>query len=171
VSDAGIATTTPTRVLSESIITFSDKDLELSIRHSLARADGPITAGELADITVLRVRHYDFISHHGPHVTGLDLTGIEHLVSLKQLDLSDSGLLSDISPLASLTNLATLWLGGNAIRDLSPLVANRGMGAEDWVNLTNNNLDLSEDSADLEQIRQLQTRGVRVGLSTPRPRR
>ena len=65
-----------------------------------------------------------------------DLTGIDHLVNLTQLSLRWNPV-SDLSPLASLTNLAEL-------------------------DLRNNNLDLSEGSENLEVIRQLEARGVKV---------
>jgi Leucine-rich repeat (LRR) protein len=64
--------------------------------------------------------------------------------------------------LASLTNLTTLYLNDNQISDVSPLVENSGLGEGDTVWLANNNLDLSEGSEDLENIRQLEARGVSV---------
>jgi Leucine-rich repeat (LRR) protein len=70
--------------------------------------------------------------------------------------------ISDISPLASLTNLAALNLHNNQISDISPLVENSGLNEEDSIVLTNNNLDLSEGSEDLENIRILEERGVDV---------
>jgi hypothetical protein len=41
-------------------------------------------------------------------------------------------------------------------------VENSGLGVGDIVFLANNNLDLSEGSEDLENIKQLQGRGVEV---------
>ena len=64
--------------------------------------------------------------------------------------------------MASLTNLRTLYLWGNDISDLSPLVANGGLGEGDEIRLGDNSLDLSEGSEDMDNIRQLQARGVTV---------
>jgi len=70
--------------------------------------------------------------------------------------------ISDISPLASLTNLDTLWLSDNQISDISPLVENSGLGTGDEIWLEDNNLDLSEGSEDMDNIRALEDRGVVV---------
>ena len=73
-----------------------------------------------------------------------------------------SNQISNISPLASLTNLHELQVRENQISDISPLVENSGLSEEDRIYLTNNNLDLSEGSEDLENIRILEERGVDV---------
>ena len=74
---------------------------------------------------------------------------------------------SDLSPISSLTNLTSLNLDGNQVSDLSPLVANSGLGAGDVVSLEFNPLDRQEGSEDLENIRKLQARGVKVRLWLP----
>jgi hypothetical protein len=48
------------------------------------------------------------------------------------------------------------------ISDISPLVKNNGLGKGDVVRLQNNNLDLSEGSEDMKNIKALQYRGVSV---------
>jgi hypothetical protein len=58
--------------------------------------------------------------------------------------------------------LTLLSLGANQISDISPLVENSGLGAGDEVWLLDNNLDLGEDSEDMENIRALEDRGVVV---------
>jgi len=90
-----------------------------------------------------------------------DLSPLASLTNLTMLVLTDNEV-SDLSPLASLTNLTMLSLGGNQISDISPLVENSGLGEGDAVGLGDNNLDLSEGSEDLENIRQLEGRGVVV---------
>lgn len=70
--------------------------------------------------------------------------------------------ISDISALSSLTNLITLRLGENQISDISPLVENSGLGAGDQVWIEENDLDLSEGSDDMVNIRTLEDRGVIV---------
>ena len=117
-----------------------------------------ITAGELAELTTLL----------NPYTLDIaDLTGIEHVVHLTQLNhLTNLDLggnqISDLSPLANLTNLTELDLGGNDISDLSPFVESSGLGEGDTVWLWSNRLDLSEGSEDLENIRRLRARGVTV---------
>ena len=60
-------------------------------------------------------------------------------------------------------NLTGLRLGNNQISDISPLVENSGLEeGDEVVLLRNNNLNLSEGSEDLENIRQLEARGVSV---------
>jgi internalin A len=58
--------------------------------------------------------------------------------------------------------LKTLYLSLNQISDISPLVQNEGIGSGDVVFLQKTNLDLSEGSEDLENIRRLEERGVAV---------
>lgn len=59
--DPGLAAApapTPPQVHPETVITFPDKDLEVSIRLALARLEGKgITTGGLAKLTELRVYH------------------------------------------------------------------------------------------------------------------
>jgi Leucine-rich repeat (LRR) protein len=70
-----------------------------------------------------------------------------------------SNQISDISPLASLTNLTVLGLHENQISDISPLVANSGLSSGDVVYLEDNPLDT--DSLNT-YIPQLKNRGVEV---------
>jgi len=90
-----------------------------------------------------------------------DISPLASLTNLVELNLQ-SNQISDLSPLASLTKLSRLYLIGNQISDLSPLVENSGLGEGNMLWLEDNNLDLSEGSEDLENIRQLQGRGVVV---------
>ena len=49
--------------------------------------------------------------------------------------------ISDISALAGLPNLTYLTLGANNIENLSPLVANTGLGEGVWVDVSENPLN------------------------------
>jgi len=60
------------------------------------------------------------------------------------------------------TNMTGLSLWGNQISGISPLVANSGLDEGDVVSLEGNKLELSEGSKALEDIRQLEARGVQV---------
>ena len=70
--------------------------------------------------------------------------------------------ISDLLPLSNLTNLTWLRLNKNQISDISPLVENSGLGTGDEIWLEDNNLDLSEGSEDMGNIRALEGRGVIV---------
>jgi len=95
-----------------------------------------------------------------------DLSPLASLTNLTKLWLFINQI-SDLSPLASLTNLTELDIHGNQISDLSPLITNTGLDLGDDVYLKDNKLDLSEGSKDLEDIRQLEARGVRVSYKFP----
>ena len=134
------------------IVTFADENLEAAIRDALGKQPGEaITSAGLARLWWLNA------SKRG--IT--DLSGIEYCSSLTGLYLT-ANQISDLSPLASLTNLVHLRLRYNQISDISPLVANSGLGKGDTLFLENNDLDLSEGSEDMENIIQLEGRGVVV---------
>jgi len=90
-----------------------------------------------------------------------DISPLAGLTNLESLSLWDNNI-SDISPLAGLTNLWELYLGDNNISSISPLVANSGLGEGDTVYLEDNNLDLTEGSEDMQNIKALEDRGVVV---------
>ena len=90
-----------------------------------------------------------------------DISPLASLTNLTRTHLGENQI-SDISPLANLTSLTLLILWQNQISDISPLVENSGLGAGDKVLLEGNNLDLSEGSEDMENIRALENRGVVV---------
>jgi len=79
---------------------------------------------------------------------------------------------SDLSPLAALTNLRVLYLEENQIDDISALVANSqagGLGAGDHVYLRHNYLNLSETSKAMADIQALIKSGAAVSYSPQRP--
>jgi Leucine-rich repeat (LRR) protein len=90
-----------------------------------------------------------------------DLSPLASLTNLTALHLWGNQI-SDLSPLSDLTNLRELYLPGNNISDLSPLVENSGLGSGDEIWLGDNNLDLSEGSEDIDNIRALEDMGVIV---------
>jgi len=155
-------------------VTFPDENMEAAIRDALGKPAGEaITPAELAGLTELAA----------PMQGITDLSGIEYCINLTVLNIWGNPIsnlsplasltnltylnlhgsqVSDLSPLASLTNLTWLYLRESQISDISPLVENSGLGSGDIVILSFNNLDLSEGSEDLEDIRQLEGRGVVV---------
>ncbi len=106
-------------------------------------------------------------------VTGLDLSNnnlmgeipaeLGNLTNLTRLDLSFNSI-TDVSALSGLTNLAVLGLDNNSISDLLPLIANRGLGSGDRVDVRNNPLSAASLNT---HIPALQNRGVNVLFDTP----
>ena len=79
------------------------------------------------------------------------------MVTLTRLDASRSDI-RDLTGLEGATNLTTLDLRDNFISDISPLVANMGLGSGDKVNLRGNPLS----ALSFTHISTLQSRGVTV---------
>lgn len=99
-----------------------------------------------------------------------DISPLGALTDLTRLHLSYNQI-SDISSLEYLNNLNQLYLDNNHIDDISPLVKNTGMAADSAtggtvvgprVALEYNALDLSEDSQNLKDFRELRDRNVLV---------
>lgn len=112
-----------------------------------------------------------------------DLLSLSGLINLKKLELMTCNI-TDISPLASLTELTyfrimnnsvedisilqnmleieELNLKHNEISDISPLVSNSGLDEGDILDIRFNDLDLTEGSGDMQNIEELQSRGVIV---------
>ncbi len=153
---------------------FPDKNLEAAIRDALGKPAGEeITVDDLAILRYLNAKARGITDLSGiEYCTNLTLlflsdnqiSDISPLSSLTNLDLLElaSNQVSDISSLSSLTNLTWLNLHDNEISDISPLVENSGLGKNDEVRLTGNNLDLTEGSEDMLNIKALQDRGVEV---------
>ena len=104
------------------VIDLPDPNLRAAIEKALGKAPGTtITATEMATLTRLEARNANIS----------DLTGLEAATNLKSLWLDgeevaagtwrNSNPVSDLSPLAGLTNLTELLLDDNNITDISPL--------------------------------------------------
>ena len=128
---------------------------------------------DLANLNILHL-HHNKVSNISPlaNLTNLgilhlpnnnisDISPLSGLTYLAGLGLDDNNI-TDLSPLAGLTNLLDLNLKGNNIEDILPLVENSGLGMGDSLRLAKNNLDLTEGSDDMQNIRALQDRGVEV---------
>ena len=112
-----------------------------------------------------------------------DITPLARLTNLTSLHLYDNNYISDISPLSALINLDQLYLAGNrvadtsvltgltklitlhlavnSISDISPLVANSGLGDGDTLFLRKNPLNYEAVNS---HIPLLQDRGVTVSF-------
>ena len=105
-------------------VSIPDPNLAAAIRREIGNS---ITTHTLLNLTRLDV----------PNSRITDLTGLEHAVHLRELNLSgvnddikgwvNSNTISDFSPLAALTNLGKLELTGTGMSDLSPLSGMRGL--------------------------------------------
>ncbi len=97
-------------------VDIPDPTLRNYIERVLGKAAGdPITVTEMATLTSIAIQEQE---------KGVsDLTGLDHAINLTELHLYDSHSISDISPVAGLTNLTSLGLGGNPISDISPIAS------------------------------------------------
>ena len=96
----------------------------------------------------------------GTGITGL--IGLESAQGLMRI-FAASNRLSDLSPLAGLSQLESLDLRFNRITDLGPLVANSNLAEGAWVTLDGN--PLSEESVN-KQVPALRERGVKIEIGT-----
>ena len=150
---------TPPVVDGTQTVTIADANLRAVIEDSLGKARGaPITRSEMATLSCLE----------GTNSNIRTLTGLEYAINLLLLDLGDAGgdgtavnsnAVSSLSPLRGLNHLIVLDLWGNNVSDLSPLVANTGLGRGDAIQLRNNPLSAT---ARLSHLSTLQDRGVTV---------
>ena len=141
------------------IVNILDDNLRAKIEDALGKASGAtITAADMAKLTHLEARNANIGN----------LTGLEHATNLTTLNLYgervegrliNSNSVSDISPVAGLTNLTSLALGHNSILDISPLLENTGLGSRSQVFLNGNPLSYPSIKT---HIPALQSRGVTV---------
>jgi len=112
------------------VIKFSDKVMERRIREAIGKPEGKITAGEAAMVEELYLgNEYQDKFPKGSQIA--DLSGIEHFINLKRLDISWNKI-KDIKKLSGLTRLEYLKAFGNQITSVAPL--------KDLVNLNDLNV-------------------------------
>jgi len=87
-----------------------------------------------------------------------DIAPLSGLTNLRNLDLG-SNLVGDLSPISGMTELHSLQLLDNDIMSLDPLVANPGLGEDDFVDVGMNPFDCL---GQLANILALENRGVRL---------
>lgn len=87
-----------------------------------------------------------------------DIKVFNNLYLLTDLNFSGN-LVEDISVLADLTNLQSLHFVHNEVTDISSLVENKGLDSECWIDMRYNFLDLTDGSANREDIDELIERG------------
>ena len=95
-------------------IYIPDLSLAAAIREALELGKGaPITAAAMRELTNLDQKNTSWQI--------ADLTGLQHATQLETLKVTSGGGVSDISPLANLTNLEELWLTNTHVSDISAL--------------------------------------------------
>ncbi len=138
VSAAGIEGTVTFNAVAEVAADIPDANLRTVIETTLHKSPGAtITASDMADLTHL----------HATNTNISDLTGLESATNLTYLSLGDayvegeghvnSNSISNLSPLARLTNLTALTLNQNNITDISAVV---GLTNLTWLDIGGNNL-------------------------------
>ena len=125
VSAAGIEGTATFNAVAEAAVDLLDSSLRAAIETTLGKASGaPITASDMARLTRLEAGNADIS----------DLTGLEFATNLTNLNLGhvrvgtegrpiNSNSISNISPLAGLTNLTFLDLTGNSVSNIAPIAS------------------------------------------------
>ena len=106
-------TSASSEVVAEGVAVFPDPLVEEMIRLKLDQPLGPILISDLKQLTALNL---------GLELYVADLSGLEHLVNITELDLTQNQV-TDLSPIASLTKLTSLDLAQNDITDISPLTS------------------------------------------------
>ncbi len=97
----------PVLALAEEPVYFADAKLKARVMAALGITDP--TPTDMLGLTSLTCTHKNFA----------DITGIEYATNLTYLNLNENHKISDISPLAGLTNLTDLHLTYNRISDIS----------------------------------------------------
>ncbi|MDW8800105.1 cell wall-binding repeat-containing protein [Clostridium sp. A1-XYC3] len=96
---------------SNTVVTFSDENLEAAIRKSINKANGDLYINDVKNITSLSTDGYSIN----------DLSGIEKLTNLRVLGIVGNNI-TNIEPLKNLNNLESLYLSNEAeLADISAL--------------------------------------------------
>ena len=163
VSVAGITVTF--NAVTGAPVDIPDANLRAVVEATLSKAEGkPIAPSEMATLTHLEK----------PEAGVHNLTGLEHATNLRYLDFWKSSVsdlspvagltnlthlgfasnhdISDVSALARLTNLAGLWLNGNSISDISPLASLTNLTR---LSLSNNSISDISALSSLTQLKKL----------------
>ncbi|MFH1511851.1 MAG: leucine-rich repeat domain-containing protein [Bacillota bacterium] len=103
----------------DTVIAFPDPVLERKIRAAISKPEGDITARDAANVTDLELGN-EWQPQIPQESMITNLQGMEYFINLRNLHAYFNGI-SDITPLAGLTQLRNLDLGGNAVVDAGPL--------------------------------------------------
>ena len=119
--DASAVTQAP----SDMVIVFDDSALEVYVRAAIGKPEGDITVADAEQVTELELSQMG-VEKDQPYIH--NLTALQYFTNLTYLGLgyavqnaNDPLLPVDITPLAGLTRLESLQMGGVVIDDLSAL--------------------------------------------------
>ena len=170
------------------VVTLPDPELEAAMREAVEKPEGPIYTSDLEVLTSFTALGRDIVDLTGmEHCTGLtrlylsgnrigDLvededegerrTDISSLASLTELtDLRlDNNQIRNVSPLATLTSLTELHLDGNEISDVSPLATLTNLT---WLYLNDNRIGDVSPLAKLTDLTWLWLQGNQIGDVSP----
>jgi hypothetical protein len=158
---------------------FDDAALESAVRFELGKPFGCLTTAELETVTEVQAANLNIRNLRGiEHLTNLTVLNVQNnrissitpLTSLRNLRVLDLGFnqITNIDALSGLFFLDEVYLDGNAILSLGPLVANStngGLGSGDLVVLPDSVLDSGTGEVQdifLPGIETLQNAGVAV---------
>ncbi|MEA4913635.1 MAG: leucine-rich repeat domain-containing protein [Christensenella sp.] len=117
--DSGVTTQTP----SDEVIVFEDDALEALVRDAIGKPEGDITVADAQAVTELELSQMG-VDKNQPYIH--NLTALKYFTNLTYLGLGyavqnadDPTAPVDISPLANLTKLESLQMGGLVIDDLT----------------------------------------------------
>lgn len=125
-------------------VTIPDLNLRAAIAETLGKENAdtvPFTLAEMATLTSLKASDRDI----------KDLTGLESAIKLEEMWISGNSV-SDLSPLAVLTNFIGLHAWETSISDLSPLT---GMTKLRWLDFGNTPVSDLSPLSDMTSLRKL----------------
>ena len=94
-------------------ISIPDPNLAAAVRETLGLAPGtPITQMDMLGLV-------KFSDHDFDYLHAADLTGLQHAIKMRELAFLKGTQISDITPLAGLTNLTWLSLNNSSVSDIS----------------------------------------------------
>ena len=142
------------------VVDIPDLNLRAAVETALGKtSDDTITVADMARLTHLEARNTNIS----------DLTGLEHATNLRDLFLGDthvegvgwinSNSIKDLSPLAGLTNLTWLDIGGNNLSNISPVSGLINLTA---LRLWRNNISDISPVADLTRLTELNLDGNNI---------
>ena len=134
VSAAGVGQSVVFNVVPEAAVNIPDPNLRAAVEAALNKAKGdPITPSEMATLNRFEAPERGIINltglEYATNLTSLDfwrssvsdLSPIAGLTNLTFLGAASNKDISDVSALIGLTSLTELFLNGNSISDISPL--------------------------------------------------
>lgn len=146
----------------DKVIKFSDKVMERRVREAIGKPEGKITAGDAAMVEDLNLgNEYQDKFPKGSQIN--DLSGIEHFINLKRLDISWNKI-KDIKKLSGLSKLEYLRAYGNQIASIAPLKTLVNLNS---LNIGGNKLTKIDALKELQNLKSLYLDGNKIKDFSP----